>query len=86
MKKSFLIPAAILSLGLAACDGPAENAYEDVGEQAAESVNEQAEALEEAEVITDEQEDAVTEAAEERADTMEEIGEEIDHNEVAPVE
>jgi hypothetical protein len=70
--------AALLGLGVAACDGPNENAMEDAGEQQAEAVNEQAEAMEDANQITDEQADAMTEAAENRADRMEEQGEAVD--------
>lgn len=70
--------AAVLGLGVAACDGPNENAMEDAGEQQAEAVNQQAEAMEDANQITDEQADAMTEAAENRADRMEEQGEAVD--------
>lgn len=70
--------AALLGLGVAACDGPNENAMEDAGEQQAEAVNQQAEAMEDANQITDEQADAMTEAAENRADRMEEQGEAVD--------
>jgi hypothetical protein len=70
--------AAALSFGLVACDGANENAMEDAGEQQAEAVNEQAEAMEDAGQITDAQEDAMTDNAEDRADAMEETGEAMD--------
>ena len=70
--------AAALSFGLVACDGPQENAMEDAGEQQAEAVNEQAEAMEDADMMTDGQADAVTDQAEDRADAMEEVGEAAD--------
>ncbi len=74
-KAMIVASAAALSLGLAACDSAAENEAEDIGEQNAEMVNDQAEAMEDAGQITDEQEDAMTEAAEDRADAMEEAAE-----------
>jgi hypothetical protein len=78
MKKFAIATVAALGLGLAACDGPQENAAEDTGEQMAEEVNDQAEAMEDAGQITDAQEDAMTDAAEDKADAMEETGEEAD--------
>ena len=71
--------AAALSFGLAACDGPKENAMEDAGEQNAEAVNAQAEAAEDAGQISDAQADAVTDQAEDKADAMEEQGEAADN-------
>lgn len=71
---------AALGLGLAACDGPKENAMEDAGEQNAEMVNDEAEAMEDAGTITDDQADAMTEAAEDKADAMEEVGEAMDES------
>lgn len=80
MKTAFKISmlAAALSFGVVACDGPKENAMEDAGEQNAEVVNEQAEAMEDAGQITDAQEDAITDKAEDKADAMEETGENMD--------
>ena len=78
-KLTLVASAAALSLGVAACDGPNENAMEDAGEQQAEVVNEQAEAMEDAGQITDAQEDAITDAAEDKADAMEEAGEAADN-------
>lgn len=77
-KALIAVSAAALSLGVVACDGPKENAMEDAGEQNAEAVNEQAEAMEDAGQITDAQEDAMTDKAEDKADAMEEAGENMD--------
>ncbi len=77
-KSTFAVSVAALTLGLAACDGPQENAMEDAGEQNAEMVDEQVEAMEDAGQITEGQEDAMTEQAEEKADAMEEQGEAMD--------
>lgn len=74
---------AALGLGLAACDGPKENAMEDAGEQNAEVVNEQAEAMEDAGTVTDAQADAMTDTAEDKADAMEETGEAMDEGAAA---
>ena len=76
LKTSML--AAALSFGVVACDGPKENAMEDAGEQNAEAVNEQAEAMEDAGQISDAQEDAMTDQAEDKADAMEKQGEAMD--------
>ena len=76
--------AAALSFGLAACDGPKENAMENAGEQNAEAVNAQAEASADAGKITDEQADAMTNAAENKADAMEKQGEAMDKGTPAP--
>ncbi|GAA0267179.1 hypothetical protein GCM10009127_03530 [Alteraurantiacibacter aestuarii] len=79
MKKIISVAsAAVLALGVVACDGANENAMEDEGEQAAEVVNDQAEAMEDAGMISDDQADAMTDAAEDRADAMEETGEAMD--------
>ena len=73
------LSAASLSLGVAACDGPKENAMEDAGEQHAEAVNATAEKMEDQGKITDEQKDAMTKQAEDQADTMEKQGEAADN-------
>ena len=79
MKKIVAIAsAAVLGLGVAACDGPNENAMEDAGEQQAEAINEEVDAMEDAGTMTDEQSDAITEQAEDTADAMEEQGEAMD--------
>ena len=79
MKKIVAIAsAAVLGLGLAACDGPNENAMEDAGEEQAEAINEQVDAMEDAGTMSDEQSDAITDEAEDQADAMEEQGEAMD--------
>lgn len=82
IKTSMLVAA--LSFGLAACDGPKENAMENAGEQQAEAVNTQAEAMQDAGKISDTQADAMTEHAENKADAMEKQGEAMDHGTPAP--
>ena len=77
-KASLVVSAAALNLGLAACDGPNENAMEDAGEQQAEAVNERVDAMEDAGTISDAQSDAITDQAEDKADAMEEQGEAMD--------
>ncbi|WP_370189985.1 hypothetical protein [Qipengyuania sp.] len=77
-KAMLVASTAALSLGLAACDGPNENAMEDAGEQQAEAINEQVDAMEDAGTMSDEQSDAITEQAEDTADAMEEQGEAMD--------
>lgn len=73
--------AVALTLGLAACDGPQENAMEDAGEENAEVVNDQAEAMEDAGQLTDAEQEAMTDQAEDTADAMEEQGEAMDEAE-----
>lgn len=81
MKKFIMVGAALaLGLGVAACDGPKENAAEDAGEQNAEAVNSQAEAAADAGQISDQQADAMTDQAEKKADAMEEQGEKADES------
>ena len=80
MKKLLMISSALaFGLGVAACDGPKENAAEDAGEQQAEVVNDQAESAADAGKITDEQADDATSQAEATADAMEEKGEAADN-------
>lgn len=76
--------AAALGLGVAACDGANEEAMEDAGEANVDAVEEQADAMEDADMITDTQEDAIVDAAEGEADAMEEQGEAIDEGAMAP--
>lgn len=78
LKGALIASFAAAGLGLAACDGAQENAAEDAGEANAEVVNEQAEAMEDAGQITDDQADAMTDQAEDQADAMEEQGEGAD--------
>ena len=70
--------ALVLAFGVAACDGPKENAAEDAGEQQAEVVNSQAESAADAGKITDTQADQATSQAEAKADAMEKQGEAAD--------
>ncbi|WP_394270547.1 hypothetical protein [Qipengyuania sp.] len=86
-KTMLVISAAALSLGVAACDGPNENAMEDAGEQNAEAVNDMADQMEAEGQITSDQEDAMVDQAEDQADNMEEMGEAMDEGDaaVAPV-
>ena len=84
MKKLIAISSALaLGLAVAACDGPREEAAEDTGEANAEAVNEQAEAMEDAGTMTDEQADAMTDTAEDKADAMEDAGEAADEGDGA---
>ena len=84
-KTTLVATAAAMSLGLAACDGPQEEAMEDQAEMAESELDAQAEAMEdagapEAEVeAMEDQADAVEDAGEEAADT---VGEEMDGNEM----
>ncbi len=77
-KYTATVMIAAMGLSIAACEGPNENAMEDAGEQNAEVVDEQAEAMEDAGAITEGQEDAMTDAAEDKADAMEAEGEAMD--------
>ena len=70
--------AAAFGLTVAACDGPNENAMEDAGEQQAEAINEEVDAMEDAGTMSDAESDAITDAAEDKADAMEEQGEAMD--------
>lgn len=74
-KSAMIASVAAMGLSLAACDSAQENAAEDVGEQNAEIVNDQAEAMDDAGQITDAEADAMTDAAEDQADAMEEQAE-----------
>ena len=84
-KTTIVASAAALSLGLAACDGPTEEAMEDNAEMRESELDAQAEAMEdagapEAEVeAMEDQADAVEDQGEEMADT---VGEEMDGNEM----
>ena len=71
-KATLVASAAAMSLGLAACDGPTEEAMEDTGEQMESELDAQAEAMED-------KADAVEDTMEEQADT---VGEEMDGNEM----
>jgi ABC-type Na+ efflux pump permease subunit len=80
MKKLLMIGSALaFGLGVAACDGPKENAAEDAREQQAEVVNDQAESAAASGQISEQQADDATSQAEEKADAMEEKGEAADN-------
>ncbi|MBX7527944.1 hypothetical protein [Qipengyuania vesicularis] len=70
-KATLVASAAALSLGLAACDGPQEEAMEDAAEEQESAIDAQAEAMEDAGAS----EEAV-EAMEDKADAVEDAGEE----------
>ena len=76
--------AAALGLGVAACDGANEEAMEETGEVNAEIVEDQADTMEDAGMITDTQEDAMVDNAEAEADAMEAQGEAMDDGAMAP--
>ena len=66
-KLAIVASAAVLSLGVAACDSPSEEA----AEEQAEAIEDQADTMEDAGEITDEQADAM----EAQADDMEDAAE-----------
>ena len=70
-KAALVASAAALSLGLAACDGPQEEAMEDQAGQAESELDAQAEAMEDAGAS-----EAAVEAVEDQADAVEDAGEE----------
>ena len=70
-KTALIASAAAMSLGLAACDGPQEEAMEDQAEAMESELDAQAEAMEDAGAP----EEAV-EAMEDKADAVEDAGEE----------
>ncbi len=78
IKQTATVLVAALGLSVAACEGPNENAMEDKGEAMAEDVSDKADAMEDADMITDSQEDAMTAEAENKADAMEKQGEVMD--------
>lgn len=65
------VSAAVLGLGLAACDSGAENAAEQNADAMVDSVEADADAMEDAGVITDDQADAMVDQAEAEGDAME---------------
>tara|TARA_A100001391_G_C5014306_1_gene264043 strand:+ start:48 stop:299 length:252 start_codon:yes stop_codon:yes gene_type:complete len=79
-KLTIVASAAALSLGVAACDSPAENAAEENIEEMEDARDNAVDAMEEAGEITedqadamDDQTDAMEEAAEEQADEIDEM-------------
>ncbi|MCP9221992.1 hypothetical protein MKP08_04420 [Erythrobacter sp. LQ02-29] len=77
-KTAMFASVAALGLGLAACDGPREEAAEDKGEAMEAQVDQTADAMEDSGQISDAQEDAMKDAADDKADAMEEQGEAAD--------
>ena len=69
-KLTIVASAAALSLGVAACDGPTEEAMEDQAEQAESELDAQAEAMEDAGAS-----DAAVEAMDDKAEAVEDGGE-----------
>ena len=83
-KTTFALTAAAMSLGLAACDGPTEEAMEDQAEAGETAMEEQADTLDaqgmdDAADAMNEQADDYEDAMEAQADT---VGEEMDGNEM----
>ena len=83
-KATIVASAAAMSLGLAACDGPTEEAMEDNAEAVETQMEEQADELDQAGM--DAEADAMNDAADQYEDQMEEkadtVGEEMDGNEM----
>lgn len=78
MRKFMIATSVVVAVGLAACDGPRENAAGDAAELRAEGAKAQAEALEGAGQINAAQEEAMSEAAKDKADAMEDMAEAAD--------
>ena len=75
-KAAIVASAAALSLGLAACDGPQEEAMEDQAEATETAMENEADAMEEAGMEAEA--DAMNEAADDAEDTMEAQADEMD--------
>ena len=75
-KTALVASAAAMSLGLAACDGPQEEAMEDQAEATETAMENEADAMEEAGMEAEA--DAMNEAADEAEDNMEEAADEMD--------
>jgi len=79
MKKLVAIAsAAVLGLGVAACDSGAENAAEEQAEAVGDAQEEAIDAAEDAGQITDEQADAALEASEVQEDAAEDAADAMD--------
>lgn len=79
MKKLVAIAsAAVLGLGVAACDSGAENAAEEQAEVVGDAQEEAIDTAEDAGQITDEQADAALEASEVQEDTAEDAADTMD--------
>lgn len=78
--------AVVLGLALAACgDSTAENAAEQEADMMVDSVEAEADAMEDADMITDDQADAMVDQAEAEGDMMEADAEAAATDEAAPV-
>ena len=85
MKKFALVAVATLGLGLAACDGPTEEAMEDQAEETESMMDAEAEAMEDAgapEAEVEAMEDAADAAEDEGEAMADTVGEEMDGNEM----
>ena len=77
-KISIVASAAALSLGLAACDGPAENAMEEDAEQMEDNRDAMVNDMEASGEITDEQADAMDDETDAMEESMEETADDMD--------
>ena len=77
-KISIVASAAALSLGLAACDSPEENAMEDQAEQMEDDRDAMVNDMEASGEITDEQADAMDDETDAMEESMEETADDMD--------
>ena len=77
-KISIVASAAALSLGLAACDGPQENAMEAEAEQMEDNRDAMVNDMEASGEITDEQADAMDDQTDAMEESMEETADDMD--------
>lgn len=77
-KTMLVASTAALSLGLAACDSPAENQAEDNIEQMEDARDNQVDAMEESGQITEDQADAMDDQTDAMEESMEEQADKID--------
>jgi Spy/CpxP family protein refolding chaperone len=77
-KTTIVASAAALSLGLAACDSPEENAMEDQAEQMEDNRDAMVNDMEASGEITDEQADAMDDETDAMEESMEETADDMD--------
>ena len=77
-KSSMMVSVAALGLGLAACDGPQENAMEDQAEQMEDNRDAAVNEMEASGEITDEQADAMDDQTDAMEENMEEQADSMD--------
>lgn len=77
-KATIIASAAVMSLGLAACDSAAENEAEETIEEMEDARDNQVDAMEEAGEITEDQADAIDDQTDAMEESMEERADEID--------